>query len=165
MRTSRARAVFSGGPQVVTAITCHRGDAHPVSLSNRRYGCQRQALIRIPLRAELEDARVLHFRRLSPLPSECVVDLELRPLPLKTLYTSRFPWSRSRGVAEAVSFRRTSRRRMRWSYIVPGMTSEPWRCGARRPAAARAEVASERTRDLRVAAAWRPQCSVPRWSW
>ena len=29
--------VFPVGPQVVTCYTCHRGDTHPVSLSNRRY--------------------------------------------------------------------------------------------------------------------------------
>ena len=29
--------VFPVGPQVVTCYTCHRGDPHPVSLSNRRY--------------------------------------------------------------------------------------------------------------------------------
>jgi hypothetical protein len=29
--------VFPTGPQVVTCYTCHRGDPHPVSLSNRRY--------------------------------------------------------------------------------------------------------------------------------
>src|SRR5207249_4022206 len=29
--------VFPVGPQVVTCYTCHRGDTHPVSWSNRRY--------------------------------------------------------------------------------------------------------------------------------
>jgi hypothetical protein len=29
--------VFPVGPQVVTCYTCHRGDPHPVSVSNRRY--------------------------------------------------------------------------------------------------------------------------------
>ena len=29
--------VFPVGPQVVTCYTCHRGDTHPTSLSNRRY--------------------------------------------------------------------------------------------------------------------------------
>ena len=29
--------VFPTGPQVVTCYTCHPGDPHPVSLSNRRY--------------------------------------------------------------------------------------------------------------------------------
>ena len=29
--------VFPVGPQEVTCYTCHRGDAHPVSVSNRRY--------------------------------------------------------------------------------------------------------------------------------
>src|SRR4029453_2224374 len=32
-----AAGVFPVGPQVVTCYTCHRGDPHPVSLSNRRY--------------------------------------------------------------------------------------------------------------------------------
>ena len=29
--------VLPVGPQVVTCYTCHRGDPHPLSLSNRRY--------------------------------------------------------------------------------------------------------------------------------
>jgi len=29
--------VFPVGPQAVTCYTCHRGDPHPVSVSNRRY--------------------------------------------------------------------------------------------------------------------------------
>jgi len=29
--------VFPVGPQVVTCYTCHRGDTHPMSVSNRRY--------------------------------------------------------------------------------------------------------------------------------
>jgi hypothetical protein len=29
--------VFPTGPQVVTCYTCHRGDTHPVSWSNKRY--------------------------------------------------------------------------------------------------------------------------------
>jgi hypothetical protein len=29
--------VFPVGPQMVTCYTCHRGDTHPMSWSNKRY--------------------------------------------------------------------------------------------------------------------------------